>query len=251
MPASNNLVEPDLLKDYIVSGCQAPTGSQPGLSLTTPAGVAYLSGNRTSVVSSAFTYSANSDTYDCLQTNGTWTHTAVANGGTQPTLTGIYAQKIVTNGTQITSVTPQAAALDAPVARTLDMQGNPIIGGSTITATTVNANVNATTVAATTVTATNVNPTNVTATNITSQNLKLTGGNGVAVELIINPNVAEPTCGSGVLDSTGFANVSTTQALPTSMIFTTNGTTVTKFTNYFQVNGPANGNFDWLIINQP
>lgn len=100
----------DAMSDFVVSGL---IGSDPGASrtMTTPAGVAYVSGLR--IVSAGFshTYPASKDTYDYLQSNGTVNHVEVPNNDPAPSgQPGLLLQKVVTDGSEITAVTGLASS---------------------------------------------------------------------------------------------------------------------------------------------
>ncbi|HEX2949324.1 MAG TPA: hypothetical protein VHV83_07120, partial [Armatimonadota bacterium] len=109
----NNSVAPklsyaDIMSDCVISGLlgSAPSSS---LTMTTPAGVAYVGGLRTIAAAQSYTYPASQDTYDYLSSTGIISHTSVANGGSAPVgPTGLNIQKVVTNGTQITAVTQRS-----------------------------------------------------------------------------------------------------------------------------------------------
>jgi hypothetical protein len=100
---TGKLTTADVMSDFVVSGLlgSAPISS---LSMTTPLGVAYVDGSRISVSASAFTYTVSKDTYDFVQSDGTYIHHAVNNGDPAPTDTGVLTQKVITDGTQITAV---------------------------------------------------------------------------------------------------------------------------------------------------
>lgn len=117
----------DLASDWLQSGL---VGSVPSssLTMTTPTGVAIVSGNRITPSASTYTYPVSSDIYDYLQTNGSFNHPAVANGGTPPTgQTGLLIQKVVTSGSAITSV-----AQLAPTAPLFTVQ-NPTLAQHALT----------------------------------------------------------------------------------------------------------------------
>lgn len=105
---SIKLTAGDWLSDWLVSGL---AGSVPGsgLSAVTTSGVAYVDGKRTVRASTTYAYTASKDTYDFLQSDGTWHHHAVNNGAGQPGDTGLLIQKVVSNGTDVTAVTALAA----------------------------------------------------------------------------------------------------------------------------------------------
>lgn len=74
------------------------------LTLTSPAGVAYLQGLRFQIAADTYTYPVNSDTYCFLQNNGTIIHSAVPNSDPPPNTGGIVYQQVVTDATKITGV---------------------------------------------------------------------------------------------------------------------------------------------------
>jgi hypothetical protein len=98
----------DWLPDWKVTGL---AGSVPGsgLSANTSLGVAYVDGLRVAIGLTTYAYTASKDTYDFLQSDGTWHHNAVNNGAGQPTDTGLLIQKVVSNATDVTAITPLAA----------------------------------------------------------------------------------------------------------------------------------------------
>lgn len=101
------LTHGDIGSDCVISGLLAsPSGT---LSGTTPAGVAYVGGNRLVVGACTRAYTASKDTYEYLQSNGTMVRVEVANADPAPSgQPGLALQKIVTNGSAITSVTQLA-----------------------------------------------------------------------------------------------------------------------------------------------
>jgi hypothetical protein len=113
---SEKLQSVDVFGDWVVSGL---LGSDPGatLTMTTPSGVCHQTGKR--VVSAGFThtYTASKDTYDDIDSAGTITHVAVNNGAGVPAVTADSQrlQKVVTNGSEITSVTDMRLTV-APIA---------------------------------------------------------------------------------------------------------------------------------------
>ncbi|MBY0548732.1 MAG: hypothetical protein K2W95_15790 [Candidatus Obscuribacterales bacterium] len=138
------LTTADVLTDWVVSGLIGSVPGSPSLAMTTPSGTAYVSGLRISPSSNPFTYTINKDTYDYLQTDGTINHVAVNNAAPAPTgQVGLGLQKVVTNGTQITTVTQLAGNLPnvkAAVALTNDHaitlgQANTLYAGIGITQT--------------------------------------------------------------------------------------------------------------------
>lgn len=100
----------DTMSDFLVSGL---VGTDPGATrtMTTPSGIGYVSGLRVVSSGGAYTYTASKDTYDYLQTDGTINHVAVNNADPTPSgQIGLLIQKVVTDSTEITSVTAQAAS---------------------------------------------------------------------------------------------------------------------------------------------
>jgi hypothetical protein len=95
---------------YVISGF---TGSDPGatLTMTMLEGEAYIRGVTFSISTGdselTKTYTASKDTYVDLQSDGTFTYTEVANGGAVPSIPSLHIRimKVVTDGTEITSVT--------------------------------------------------------------------------------------------------------------------------------------------------
>ena len=123
----------DVFGNWVVSGL---LGSDPGASLTmtTPSGVAHQTGKR--VVSAGFThtYTASKDTYDDINSAGTITHVEVNNGAGVPAVTADSQriQKVVTNGSEITSVTDMRTTV-APA--TANVTGNADTATTATTAT--------------------------------------------------------------------------------------------------------------------
>lgn len=102
------LTTADIFSDFKVSGFAS---SDPGASLamTTPLGIAYVDGIRVEFSATPYTYTASKDTYDYLQSNGTTNHIAVNNEASAPSgQPGLLLQKVITDGTEITSVTTLA-----------------------------------------------------------------------------------------------------------------------------------------------
>lgn len=111
----------DILQEFVISGL---LGTDPGASLamTTPAGKAWVNDNR--LVSAGFskTYTASKDTYDDISDADVVTHSEVANGAGAPAVAAnsIRLQKVVTDGTEITSVTDLrelVGVISSPVVR--------------------------------------------------------------------------------------------------------------------------------------
>ena len=100
---------PDVFSDFVVSGL---LGSDPGASLTMviPGGVCYVIGKRVAKSSAdadmTKLYTASKDTYVDINNAGAITYSEVANGAGAPAVAtnSIRLQKVVTNGTEITSV---------------------------------------------------------------------------------------------------------------------------------------------------
>lgn len=96
-----------MFSDFVVSGLNP---SLPGatLTLTTPAGTAYILGARVSILAdTARAYTASRDTYLDVNALGTYTAVAVTNGAAEPAVTAnsLRILKVVTSATQITSIT--------------------------------------------------------------------------------------------------------------------------------------------------
>ena len=94
------------LQDYVVSGLlgTVPTSS---LSLTIPNGIAFITGKKVSVAQNTNTYAINKDTYVDVDNTGAFHYTPVANNASAPSVyaNSLRIQKVVTNGTQIQSIT--------------------------------------------------------------------------------------------------------------------------------------------------
>ena len=121
-PVLDKLTTGDVLSDFVVTGLQSPTSAS--LISILAAGVAYVTGLRTVVGATSFTYTASQDTYDDLASTGVITHVAVANGAAAPAITAnnLRLQKVVSSGTAITAVTNLAASA------TLTLPGGTIAG---------------------------------------------------------------------------------------------------------------------------
>lgn len=78
---------------------------------TIPPGVAYVDGQRVVTFETPHQYAPSKDTYQFLQSDGTNHFLEVANGGAQPTDTGLLISKTVTNDLGITSITQIAPAI--------------------------------------------------------------------------------------------------------------------------------------------
>ena len=89
----------------VESGCVPATDTD--LTSDVSACTAYVNGYRVSKSAESVTYTASRDTYLDLTQTGVYTKVEVANGATQPSVTAnsIRLATVVTNGTQITSVT--------------------------------------------------------------------------------------------------------------------------------------------------
>lgn len=112
----NKLTVADWLGDFVASGLLGSVPSS-SLTMTTPAGVVYFNSQRMTPGASTFTYLANQDTYDYLQSNGTINHINVPNNDPAPTgQPGLFIQKVVT-GSVITSVTQTNATAPAAFVR--------------------------------------------------------------------------------------------------------------------------------------
>lgn len=93
---------------FVTSGLLPVTSAT--LTSNVSAGVAFINGYRVSKVATAQTYAASMDTYLDISQTGVFTQSAVALGGTQPSVAANSARlaKVVTSGTAITSVTDLA-----------------------------------------------------------------------------------------------------------------------------------------------
>jgi hypothetical protein len=88
--------------NFVVSGIVVVPGT--GLSKFVTSGTAYMSGTEVSYVSAAHTFTANTDTYRDLLSNGTLTFVEVPAGTTEPAVTA-NAMRIGVTRTDATSVT--------------------------------------------------------------------------------------------------------------------------------------------------
>lgn len=106
---NGDLYASDLIADYVVSGLLSPTSAD--LNSTMTAGSAYAAGVRVTLAATAKLYTASKDTYVDLSNTGVLTYVEVANGAGAPAVTAssIRLQKVVTNGTAVTSVTQLAS----------------------------------------------------------------------------------------------------------------------------------------------
>lgn len=101
------LTHNDALNDYVATGLLPAVPAPVSLSATTPAGVAYVLGNRVAPVATAKAYTALQDTYVDLSSLGAYSYSAVANGAGAPAVAAnsLRLFKVVTNATEITGVT--------------------------------------------------------------------------------------------------------------------------------------------------
>lgn len=119
----SKLTTSDLFSDWLISGL---VGSVPAstLTMTTPSGIAVVSGQRLAAGPFIFTYPVSDDTYEYLQTDGTINRVSVGNGSPAPVgQPGLATQKVVTDGSQITSVTQLAISLP-------QLSINPAVNGN-------------------------------------------------------------------------------------------------------------------------
>lgn len=105
----------DMFSDFVVSGFNP---SLPGatLTMTTPAGVAYIGGARVSIAAdTSRAYTASRDIYLDVNASGTYTAVAVTNGAAEPAVTSnsLRILKVVTSGTQVTSIVQRSRASSA------------------------------------------------------------------------------------------------------------------------------------------
>lgn len=97
----------EMFSNFVDSGL-LPTLPGVSLSMTIPAGTVYINGNRVvSLGDGGHTYTINQDIYVDISTAGAFAYPAVANGAGAPALTAnsVRLVKVVTNGTQVTSIT--------------------------------------------------------------------------------------------------------------------------------------------------
>lgn len=116
LKARNRLQVADLFSDFVVSGFNP---SLPGatLTMTTPAGIAYIGGSRVSIAAdTSRAYTASRDTYLDVNASGTYTAVAVTNGAAEPAVTAssLRILKVVTNATQVTAITQRSRATHFP-----------------------------------------------------------------------------------------------------------------------------------------
>lgn len=97
----------DVLNDFVATGLLPSVPAPVSLSMTTPAGVAYILGTRVAPAATAKAYTASRDTYVDLSSAGAYTYSEVANGAGAPAVAAnsLRLFKVVTNGTEITGVT--------------------------------------------------------------------------------------------------------------------------------------------------
>lgn len=100
------LTAKDLVGDYVVEGFLPAMPASATLNLDTLAGVAYVSGLRTTGAIESRTYASSSDTYVDLLSSGAYTYTAVGSGAAAPALeaNSIRLFVVVTDAAQITQV---------------------------------------------------------------------------------------------------------------------------------------------------
>jgi len=94
----------DAVQDYIVSGINPGVPSPASLTMTIPAGTAFVLGQRTILQAAvADTYPASSDTYFSMTNTGQVAYTSVANGAAAPAApaNAVNLLKVVTNATGI------------------------------------------------------------------------------------------------------------------------------------------------------
>jgi len=106
----------DIVLDYIVSGINPVVPSPASLTMTIPAGTAFVLGQRTLLQAAvADTYPASSDTYFSMTNTGQVAYTSVANGATAPAApaNAINLLKVVTSATAITAVDYVAILADS------------------------------------------------------------------------------------------------------------------------------------------
>ncbi len=117
--SADKVTSSDILTDFVVSGL---LGTDPGASLTMtiPSGIAYVMGRRVVKLAGSSdlmrTYTINKDTYVDISHIGAITYTEVANGAGAPSVAAnsLRLEKVITSGTEITSVVDlriQTAAL--------------------------------------------------------------------------------------------------------------------------------------------
>lgn len=83
----DKLIAADLVNDYVISGLLPAVPAPSSLSVTVPAGAAYITGRRVAVVDTAFTFAVSSDIYVDLSNDGAYTTATVANASAAPAIT--------------------------------------------------------------------------------------------------------------------------------------------------------------------
>jgi hypothetical protein len=119
--ASNNLSIAQLpfqlvtsmaLQDFATSAILPSPAS--GLTLTLPAGQAYVNGQYFSIATSSYTYTDNSWTYDFVTNTGIIAHYNVMTGASAPSVSNaVLAYRVVASGGNITTVVPFFAVPNA------------------------------------------------------------------------------------------------------------------------------------------
>lgn len=97
----------DMVNDFVANGLLPTVPAPVSLSMTTPAGVAYILGTRVAPAATARAYTASRDTYVDLSSAGAYTYSEVANGAAAPAVAAnsLRLFKAVSNATEITGVT--------------------------------------------------------------------------------------------------------------------------------------------------
>ncbi len=97
----------DVINDFVANGLLPAVPAPVSLSMTTPAGVAYILGTRVAPAATARAYTASKDTYVDLSSAGAYTYSEVANGAGAPAVaaSSLRLFKAVSNATEITGVT--------------------------------------------------------------------------------------------------------------------------------------------------
>lgn len=103
--AAKHLVIADMINDFAVSGNVPSTSTT--LTTTIPEQIAYVLGQRVDKTSEDHTFTASTDTYIDLGTNGAYTYVEVANAAAEPAVTANSMRmfKVVTDASTITTVT--------------------------------------------------------------------------------------------------------------------------------------------------
>ena len=101
------LTAADVINDFVANGLLPAVPAPVSLSMTTPAGVAYILGTRVAPAATAKAYTLSRDTYVDLSATGTYTYSDVANGAAAPAVaaSSLRLFKAVTNATEVTGVT--------------------------------------------------------------------------------------------------------------------------------------------------